>query len=47
MDFRKQYGDTALIAGASEGIGAAFAKNLASRGMNLILLREEKSHLNN
>lgn len=43
-DFFKNYGPWAVVAGASEGIGAAFAEALASRGLNLILLarRAEK-----
>ena len=42
-DFRKRYGAWALVAGASEGLGAAFAEQLAERGMNVLLLarREE------
>jgi len=34
----EQYGPWALIAGGSEGIGLAFARELAAAGLNLILL---------
>jgi hypothetical protein len=36
--FRSKYGPWAVIAGASEGLGAAFAEALASRGINLVLI---------
>jgi len=33
----RRYGPWAVVAGASEGLGAAFATELAARGLNLIL----------
>jgi len=38
MNFREQYGKWAVVAGASEGLGAAYAEELASRGLNLVLV---------
>ena len=38
LDFKTKYGPWALIAGASEGLGAAFAEALAKKGLNLILI---------
>lgn len=37
-DFATRYGPWAAVAGASEGLGAAFAKALAARGLHLLLL---------
>ncbi|AGZ49500.1 SDR family NAD(P)-dependent oxidoreductase [Mycobacterium kansasii] len=36
--FKRRYGPWALIAGASVGLGAAFAAELAQRGLNLVLI---------
>src|SRR5574341_1611636 len=37
-DFRARYGSWAMVAGASEGLGAAYAEELALRGLNLVLV---------
>jgi short-subunit dehydrogenase len=36
--FVRRYGTWAVVAGASEGLGAAWAEALAARGLNLLLL---------
>ena len=36
--FVERYGPWAVVAGASEGIGASFSRKLAERGCNLVLL---------
>jgi short-subunit dehydrogenase len=38
MSFRDRYGAWALVAGASDGIGEAFARSIAARGVNVLLL---------
>ncbi|MGC4113318.1 MAG: SDR family NAD(P)-dependent oxidoreductase [Myxococcales bacterium] len=37
-DFKLRYGPWAVVAGASEGLGAAYAHALAARGLNLVLI---------
>lgn len=37
-DFSGRYGQWGLVAGAAEGIGAAFCKELARKGMSLIMV---------
>ena len=36
--FTDRYGPWAVIAGASEGLGAEFARQLGEKGMNLVLV---------
>ncbi|MCW3997926.1 MAG: SDR family NAD(P)-dependent oxidoreductase [Candidatus Bathyarchaeota archaeon] len=45
--FTNQYGPWALIAGASEGIGESFAEELASKGLNLVLVARREKLLEN
>ncbi len=44
--FRARYGPWALVAGASEGLGAEFATQLAARGLNLVLIARREELLN-
>lgn len=45
MTFTTKYGPWALVAGASDGVGAAFATGLAERGVNVVLLARRQSVL--
>ena len=43
--FAQRYGPWAVIAGASEGIGASFSRRLAGRGLNLMLFARRAERL--
>lgn len=45
IDFSTKYGTWAIVAGASEGLGAAFAEELAKRRLNLILIARRLENL--
>lgn len=45
MDFQQQYGPWALITGASAGFGELFARRLAARGLNVVLLARRREKL--
>ena len=45
MTFATKYGPWALVAGASDGVGAAFAAGLAERGANVVLLARRQAVL--
>jgi short-subunit dehydrogenase len=45
MSFATKYGPWALVAGASDGLGAAFAVGLAERGVGVVLLARRQAAL--
>ncbi len=44
--FKKQYGNWGLVAGAAEGLGAAFCKVLAGWGLNIIMVDVDSEKMN-
>ncbi|XP_075433021.1 inactive hydroxysteroid dehydrogenase-like protein 1 [Ascaphus truei] len=44
-DLVRQYGEWAVVTGATDGIGKAYAEELASRGVNIILISRNREKL--
>lgn len=44
-DFAERYGPWAVVAGASEGVGSAFAEGLAERGLDVVLVARRRDVL--
>lgn len=45
MSFKEKYGPYALVAGGSDGLGAAYAEGIARRGVNLVLIARQEDRL--
>lgn len=45
MTLKERYGPLALVAGASKGLGAAFAHKLAGEGFNLVIIARDRAGL--
>ncbi len=45
MEFSEKYGPWAVVAGASEGVGASVARLLGQRGVNVVLVARSQSKL--
>lgn len=43
--FKEKYGQYALVAGGSDGLGYAFAEAIARRGLNLVLIARQEDRL--
>lgn len=46
MEFIEKFGPWAIVTGASSGIGRAYAEQLASRGLNIVLVARSVGKLN-
>ncbi len=45
MDFKEKYGEWSVVLGASMGIGAACARELASKGISVVLVARSTDKL--
>ncbi|KAL8572774.1 hypothetical protein ACOMHN_030356 [Nucella lapillus] len=45
VDLRQKYGPWAVVTGGSDGIGRAYAMELARRGMNIVLISKDEKKL--
>jgi short-subunit dehydrogenase len=45
MDFPERYGPWAIVAGASEGVGASVARLLGGQGVNVVLVARRQGAL--
>jgi len=45
LQFRERYGPWAVVAGASQGLGAEFARQIAARGVNVALVAVDRERL--
>lgn len=44
-DFKEKYGPWAIVSGASAGLGEEFARQLAARGLNVVLIARREDRL--
>ena len=44
-NFSKKYGEWALVTGASSGIGLEFSRQIAAKGLNVILVARSEGKL--
>ena len=47
IDYKKKYGEWAVVTGCTQGIGKNYAEDMARRGLNVVLISRTKSKLDN